>query len=1054
MSRRGLGAGLALADGRAAIVGRWMGCEARRVVLGVAVLVVVLLVAMGQVGVAFAGSPGAGSGSGRAWSPRVLRGIPYIPRHPHRRPGALLAQPFGVHNQSGPACEKEGPNGECLQRFEAALYYDGGEVLNEPKLYLIFWGSNFTKTDEGNKWHGALVNTLRGMTTEYNFNTTYQRILHQYWDEQTEPHQISETVTVGGEYIQEGAPAQQGVNKSIVEEDVNYAITVNHWPRERNSLFLLIQAPGTVYEQKFAEGKGTGCGFHEVDRWGDVYGFVPDLSNKYFELGCAGGTTVKRAMTETATHEYAEAVTDPHPTTAPAWTNLGGWEIADICDEKPELVNEPLSIWVSALWGNHEGECVIHDPPEPGPPPPAVTTEAATNIQETQATLHGVLNPNGPHTHYYFQYGETTSYGFTTPEGDAGSGTSNVSESATISKLQPGTTYHYRIVASSWAGTSHSVDQTLTTLYENTPSSWVVRDPRSGGQWVYYRGSNGDLMKLEYSSGSGWSEPYYFGPMEAGTRATAVLDPNTHDQWVYWAEPNNTLATATYVSGRGWAVAGLGYAMAPGSSPVVVAASATGLSSPAQWVYYRGSNGHMMRLEYNSNWKEPYDLGPMEAGTSATAVRDPQTNNQWVYWAAPNDTLATAADVSGHWSLANLGFVLAPGASPTAVVEVRTGGPNPNQWVYYRDPNGHLIKLAYNATSGWEPYDFGPMEAGTSATAVRDPRTNNQWVYWAAPNDTLATAADVSGHWSLANLGFVLAPGASPAGAAETGTGNNNPPQWVYYGNSNGDVMNAAYTEAKGWSGGDVGGPIPAVTGTGAVVVRDPAGPNQWIYYRGSNGDLMKLEFTAAFGWSEPYDFGPMQAGTKATVTRDPQTGDQWVYWEQPGNTLAQAAYVTGRGWALAGLGFAMAPGASPAAVAETGTGNNNPAQWVYYRGTNGDLMKLEYNSVSGWSKPYDFGPMQASTTATATRDPKTGNQWVYWVAANGEVVTAGYVAGRGWALGNVGGSAATGTSPAAVVETGTESSNPKSWIYYSANSGYILSLTGSINQGWRPTEL
>src|SRR5215471_13912336 len=43
---------------------------------------------------------------------------------------------------------------------------------------------------------------------------------------------------------------------------------------------------------------------------------------------------------------------------------------------------------------------------------PVVTTLAATGVTQTDATLHGTVNPNGGVTTVYYQYGFTTSYGY------------------------------------------------------------------------------------------------------------------------------------------------------------------------------------------------------------------------------------------------------------------------------------------------------------------------------------------------------------------------------------------------------------------------------------------------------------------------------------------------------------------------------------------------------------------------------------------------------------------------------------------------------------------
>ncbi len=66
------------------------------------------------------------------------------------------------------------------------------------------------------------------------------------------------------------------------------------------------------------------------------------------------------------------------------------------------------------------------------PLPPEASTSAASSITEEQATLNGTVNPKGTTTHYHFQYGTTTAYGSSTSEGNAGSSTSSVPESATV----------------------------------------------------------------------------------------------------------------------------------------------------------------------------------------------------------------------------------------------------------------------------------------------------------------------------------------------------------------------------------------------------------------------------------------------------------------------------------------------------------------------------------------------------------------------------------------------------------------------------------------------
>ncbi len=95
---------------------------------------------------------------------------------------------------------------------------------------------------------------------------------------------------------------------------------------------------------------------------------------------------------------------------------------------------------------------------------PIVTTNPATGITPTQATLNGTVNPNACATTGWFEWGTTTSYGQTTAGQPVGSGTTAVAISQTLTGLVPNTTYHYRAVGQNSVSSSFGADQTFTTL--------------------------------------------------------------------------------------------------------------------------------------------------------------------------------------------------------------------------------------------------------------------------------------------------------------------------------------------------------------------------------------------------------------------------------------------------------------------------------------------------------------------------------------------------------------------------------------------------------------
>ena len=95
---------------------------------------------------------------------------------------------------------------------------------------------------------------------------------------------------------------------------------------------------------------------------------------------------------------------------------------------------------------------------------PVVVTGSATGVTPTTATLNGTVDPNGRATTWYFEYGTGTGYGTKTAVKDAGSGGSAVAVSAALANLARGRLYHYRLVATSDAGTSRGGDQTFSTF--------------------------------------------------------------------------------------------------------------------------------------------------------------------------------------------------------------------------------------------------------------------------------------------------------------------------------------------------------------------------------------------------------------------------------------------------------------------------------------------------------------------------------------------------------------------------------------------------------------
>ena len=97
--------------------------------------------------------------------------------------------------------------------------------------------------------------------------------------------------------------------------------------------------------------------------------------------------------------------------------------------------------------------------------PPVASTNPATLVDKSTATLNALVNPNSLATDARFEYGLTTSYGTqTTLQTNIGSGNSSVSVTQNLTGLQPNTMYHYRVIATNTGGSVQSNDMSFTTL--------------------------------------------------------------------------------------------------------------------------------------------------------------------------------------------------------------------------------------------------------------------------------------------------------------------------------------------------------------------------------------------------------------------------------------------------------------------------------------------------------------------------------------------------------------------------------------------------------------
>lgn len=152
---------------------------------------------------------------------------------------------------------------------------------------------------------------------------------------------------------------------------------------------------------------------------------------------------------------------------------------AEPCPEKPDgLDDTALSLSLSGLSPAtsyvYRVSATSHAGSDSGAPiefetlpvvAPTVTPEPASAVTQTSATIRARVNPQGGSvTDCHFEFGTTAAYGSSLPCPTVlGPVSSDVSQARGVDELAHSTTYHYRLVVSSNAGTTEGEDVEFTT---------------------------------------------------------------------------------------------------------------------------------------------------------------------------------------------------------------------------------------------------------------------------------------------------------------------------------------------------------------------------------------------------------------------------------------------------------------------------------------------------------------------------------------------------------------------------------------------------------------
>lgn len=227
-----------------------------------------------------------------------------------------------------------------LHAIQAKLTYRGGPLLQNVRVYSIFWGKLWGTTTNSqqvitnlNRFFGAiLVSPAIDQLAEYNVGT--KKIGHGSF--------------LGSKTISTNAPSGS-VTDSAIRAQLKRWIAAKTIPAvTSNTLYFIYLDPGVTSIMGGSKSCQSYCGYHNNTRK-TYYAVMPYPSCS----GCLGGKQTFDALTGTSSHELCEAITDPVP--GRGWYDDQNGEIGDICAWNFKQV---AGYNVQLEWSNKQNKCV------------------------------------------------------------------------------------------------------------------------------------------------------------------------------------------------------------------------------------------------------------------------------------------------------------------------------------------------------------------------------------------------------------------------------------------------------------------------------------------------------------------------------------------------------------------------------------------------------------------------------------------------------------------------------------------------------------------------
>jgi hypothetical protein len=173
------------------------------------------------------------------------------------------------------------------------------------------------------------------------------------------------------------------------------------------------------------------------------------------------------------TYHFEYGATTNYGQETPEKNAPGGGSLVEVPGEPVSGLQPGRTYHVRLVASNGLGTTYGPDRTVVIPNSPSVFSMRTSNLRATSADLQAKVNPLGYDTTYRFEWGPSSNYGDATPDVELGAAGTPQDVETHVDDLEPGITYHFRVVATNQWGTTEGPDTTFSFLPPTCPNAHI-----------------------------------------------------------------------------------------------------------------------------------------------------------------------------------------------------------------------------------------------------------------------------------------------------------------------------------------------------------------------------------------------------------------------------------------------------------------------------------------------------------------------------------------------------------------------------------------------------